>query len=91
MAKVKHEKGANLSENSGEELPSKETEFTDNVNYELSPILKEKLKEIPEAIEYIEKLHIVIKKQIKKIYKWKTRIKVCIFTFCMKFFIKTYF
>lgn len=77
MAKT-NEKGNNLFENGRKELPSKEAGFADNANYELSPTLKEKLEDIPEAIEYIEKLHNIIKKQIKKIYKWKTRIKVCI-------------
>ncbi|XP_018562165.1 angiogenic factor with G patch and FHA domains 1 isoform X2 [Anoplophora glabripennis] len=74
MAK-ENENGTKLSENSCEESASKGTELIDNVNYELTPTLKEKLKDIPEAMEYIEKLHNIIKRQVKKIYKWKTRIK----------------
>ncbi|KAJ8962662.1 hypothetical protein NQ318_001056 [Aromia moschata] len=78
MSVISDERSCRTSENSCDESVSRESRKSDSTGkgkYELSPSLKEKLKEIPEAMEYIETLHKLIKKQIKKISKWRSRIK----------------
>lgn len=43
---------------------------------ELDEQFKEKLKDIPEVLEYIQKLEKIIKKHLKKINKLRNKLKV---------------
>ncbi|XP_050293475.1 angiogenic factor with G patch and FHA domains 1 isoform X2 [Anthonomus grandis grandis] len=42
---------------------------------ELDETLKNKLIDMPEVLEFVEKLQRIIKKQVKKIIKWKMKVK----------------
>ncbi|KAJ8924356.1 hypothetical protein NQ315_007152 [Exocentrus adspersus] len=75
MAKVEDtENGAKVLYTSGDE-DTPEGNGIHKTTYELSSSLKEKLEDIPEAMEYVEKLQAIIRKQIKKLCKLRSKIK----------------
>ncbi|XP_066157416.1 angiogenic factor with G patch and FHA domains 1 isoform X2 [Euwallacea fornicatus] len=44
-------------------------------NIELDLDLKEKLNDLPEVLKFIERLQKIIEKQVKKVIKWKNKVK----------------
>lgn len=60
------------------EIDTAESSGTENhqKKYELPPSLREKLQDIPEALEFIKLLEKQIKKQKKKLKKLRTKFKV---------------
>ncbi|XP_060521691.1 angiogenic factor with G patch and FHA domains 1 isoform X2 [Cylas formicarius] len=70
---------SNFEEDKGQYLSLSENFLEETTNTKsflnLDPDLQEKLKEIPGALEYIEKLHRIFERQLKKIIKWKNKAK----------------